>query len=98
MDDRESIKVVSERVSELLEELMDLIRPQGVCGNPACEHDPHPAPDGPWMMSGWVMAVDISAEGDDDELETWTMHFFSKNISTSQGLGLGMKIARMHGG
>lgn len=98
MNDRESIDIVSKRVDELIEELMDLIRPQGICGNPACQNDPHPCPEGPWMTAGWVMAVDISAEADDGEIETWTMHFCNGNISTTQVIGLGTKIVRWGGG
>lgn len=98
MNDRESIEIVSNRISDLLEELMDLIRPQGVCGNPACQDDPHPCPEGPWMTSAWVMAIDISAEGEDGDIETWTMHFGSRNPSSTQSIGLGSKIVRWSGG
>lgn len=98
MDDRESHDTVSKRVGELIEELMDLIRPQGICGNPACENDPHDCPDGPWMTSGWVLALDIQAEGEDGELETWTTMFHSRNMPTAHAIGLGMKIQRWHGG
>lgn len=98
MDDMETHNIVGERVSELIEELMDLIRPQGICGNPACENDPHPCPEGPWMTRGWVLSIDISAEGDNDELETWTTFFSAKNMPTAHIIGLGAKIQKWYGG
>lgn len=98
MDDQEAATIVTNRISEVIEELMDLIRPQGVCGNPACENDPHECPEGPWMTSGWVLAIDIAAEGEGGEVETWTVPFASRGIPTSQTIGLGTKIVKWFGG
>ncbi len=50
------------------------------------------------MTSGWVLAIDIQAEGEDGDLETWTTMFHSKNMPTAHAIGLGVKIERWHGG
>lgn len=78
--------VVVERVSALLEELMDLVKPYGGCEDPDCTAN-HEAPEGPWMISGWVMAIDVTAEGSSD-VETWTTCWASKGMPRTQGLGL----------
>lgn len=84
-------KEVQEKIASLLDELVSLIRPQGICTNPDCDCK---APDGPWMVHGWVLAVDTTAEGDDGEIETWTQIWRSKGIPRTQAVGLGHSIVK----
>lgn len=86
---------VVQRISALLEELMDLIKPRP-CTDPGCMAD-HEIPDGPWMVSGWVMAIDVTAEGEED-VETWTTCWASKGMPRTQGLGLAATLVDWKGG
>jgi hypothetical protein len=94
MDDRTNTREVTRRITELLDELVDLIKPTGFCGQ--CEEQ-HDCPPGPWMITGWVMAIDIAAESVDDdqdaEVETWTTTYKSKNLPNTQAFGLATRIA-----
>lgn len=86
---------VSERISALLEELIDLVKPEH-CGDPECDHD-H-MPEGPWMITGWALAVDCAAEQPETgEVETWTGCFRSKNLPRTQCHGLGATIMHWSG-
>lgn len=92
-DDRQE---VVERVTALLDELMGLIRPKE-CDDPTCVAQHDDIPEGPWMISGWVMAVDVTAEGT-DEVETWTTCWGSKGMPRTQALGLGSTLVNWKGG
>lgn len=78
--------VLVERVTALLDELMDLVRPRQ-CVDPECVTAHDDIPEGPWMISGWVMAIDVTAEGAEN-VETWTTCWASKGMPRTQGLGL----------
>lgn len=97
MQQDENEQNISERITALLDELTDLLKPTG-CDNPHCDHEhDHPIPEGPWIIGGWVLAVDIAAEGQ-TEVETWTNYAASTGIPRSQALGLGHSIVRWCGG
>lgn len=87
---------VVERVTALLDELMDLIKPQ-LCTDPSCTAEHEDIPNGPWMISGWAMAIDVTAEGSEN-VETWTTCWRSKGIPRTQALGLGATLVNWNGG
>jgi hypothetical protein len=90
----QSMSEVADRVSALLEELIDLLKPEP-CDDPECDHAG--IPEGPWMISGWALAVDLTAEGDDGEVDTDPMFFRSKNLPRTQCCGLGKLIMNASG-
>lgn len=95
----EEKKIVSKRIGELLEEMIDLIKPDGTCGDPDCMQIHDTPPEGPWMITGWAMAVDLTAESiDNDDVETWTLVFRSRGLPRTQCLGLGATIVDSAGG
>lgn len=89
---------IRERISGLIDELHDLIKPTNDCGDPECTAVHDDCPEGPWMMSGWVIAIDFTAEGEDEEVETWTKFEHSKGLPRTQALGLGTTIVKSCGG
>lgn len=99
MEQFEGRKILTEKLSALLEEYLDSIKPTKDCGNPECDVD-HDCPDGPWMISGWAMGVDLTAESEEesiDEVETWTITLRSKGLPRTQCLGLGVTISNSAG-
>lgn len=85
------------RVSALLDELMGLIKPRE-CNDPTCHADHEDnIPEGPWMVSGWVLSVDVTAEGATD-VETWTTCWASKGLPRTQALGMAMTLVNWKGG
>lgn len=89
------------RVTALIEELMDLIKPNpNGCGDPHCETQHDHIPEGPWMLNGWVMVVDLMAESKEvgDEVECWSTALCSKSLPWTQCVGMGHHLIKWAGG
>lgn len=89
-------KEVEHRISALLDELMDLVKPEE-CDDPNCTVVHEPIPKGPWMLSGWTLAADVTAEGEED-VETWTCCFRGPTTLRTQALGMAVTLVKWHGG
>lgn len=91
----QNMRAVCDEISALLEGMIEKLIPSE-CDNPDCDHHHDQIPDGPWLISGWALAVDISAEGKgedkDDEVQTYTSIWRSSGLPRTQCLGLGQSI------
>lgn len=97
----EEIRNAEARLSALLEELIDLLKPSAYCDDPDCSVDHEHVPDGPWMIDGWAIAIDLVAESKESEydiVETWTTYLRSKGLPQTQCIGLGHSLIKWAGG